>query len=66
MSDWDEVEQSEMDYQAGYDMGFDDGEESLGQENDELRAELTEMYEELLHAYDDWEDVAEIRYSEGL
>jgi len=33
---------------------------------DELRAELTEMYEELLRSYADWEDVAELRYSEGL
>jgi len=35
-------------------------------EADELRAELTEMFEELLRAYLDWEDVAELRYSEGL
>ena len=40
--------------------------EYLRQENDELRAELTEMFEALLRASLDWEDLAEMRYSEGL
>ena len=56
-------------YEQGYDAAWysqQDIIDGLCEMNDELRAELTEMFEELLRAYLDWEDVAELRYSEGL
>ena len=66
MDDYDARDQSDMDWEYGYDVGYAAGVEEGMEYEDELRAELTEMYEELLRSYADWEDVAELRYSEGL
>ena len=48
MDDYDARDQSDMDWEYGYDVGYAAGVEEGMEYEDELRAELTEMYDAMM------------------